>query len=161
MLLERKSSWVDLVTGISVVLSLVFVGWQIHGTTKAVRGATLQGITDETLELNSLLITVTELRTAMEKAERGRSDFSPEEREVLSTWYASLLRVTENRFRQTQLGTFSGTNVVAGARSPALRIPYFRAYWNARRTAYAPDFQRYVERELLPLVEDSLSTVHN
>lgn len=156
---ERRPSWIDVVTGLGVILSLVFVGWQIRGTTNAVRGATLQGITDQVLELNSLLITVPELRSAMDKAERGRTDFSAVESEVLSTWYAALLRVAENRFRQTLLGTFSGDQTTAGARSPAFRIPYFRSYWLARRSGFAPDFQEYVDRELLPLVEDSLSNV--
>jgi hypothetical protein len=159
MMPGRKTPWIEILGALGVVLSLVFVGYQIHENTKAVRGATVQGITDQALELNSLLISVPELRDGYWKAARGQTDLTAAQTGTLATWYAMQLRVAENRFRQRQLGTFSVDDAAVGGRSPALRLPFFRSYWKARRSFYSPDFAAFVDRELIPLVQDSLPPV--
>src|SRR5688500_10167484 len=123
MVIERGKVWVELFSGIGVVLSLIFVGLQVRENTRAVRSGTMQSLTDQTLQLNALLITSPELRDGYWKAARGQTDLTPSELHTLSTWYAMQLRVAENRFRQVQLGALRGDPMVIGGRSAALSLP--------------------------------------
>ena len=58
----RKTSWIDVLTGLGIIFSLIFVASEIRGNTKAVRGATMQGITDQSLSLSMALVSTPELR---------------------------------------------------------------------------------------------------
>lgn len=156
----QKIPWFNLVTVSGIIGSLLFVALQIHENTKAVRGTTLQGITDQSLELNGLLMSVPELRSAYSKALQGRTkELTLVEEDELTYWYSSVLRVAENRFRQRELGTFTRDIAAAGGAAPAYRLPFFKAYWRQRRSTYPKDFALYVDRNLLPLVQDSLPRV--
>jgi hypothetical protein len=66
-----------------------------------------------------------------------------------------VLRVAENRFRQRELGTFTGEAAAAGSAAVAYRVPFFRSYWSVRRHTYAADFAAFVDSALIPLVKDS------
>jgi hypothetical protein len=156
----RRISWVDVVTGIGVVVSLIFVGVQIRENTKAIRSSTITDITDQVLGLNALLITVPELRAAYSKAVQGKTtSLTPEEADALTFWYASVLRVAENRFRQGQLGTYPPEVAASGSGAVAYRLPFFKSYWMARRHTYAPDFAAFVDSVYVPLVQDSFPGV--
>ena len=159
MTADRKTfTWFELISAGGVILSLIFVGLQVRENTKAVRSATVTALTDQSLLANELLITVPELREGYWKAAQGRADLTRAEQATLSTWMAMQLRIAENRYRQNQLGTLRG-DLVAGGRSPALSLPFFRAYWSARREFHPADFGAFVDRELIPHVRDSLPSI--
>ena len=126
----KKVPLLDALTALGVILSLVFVGLEIRGNTRAVRGTTLQGITDQSITLNMALISVPELRSAYAKAMSGKiADLSLVEEDALTSWYGALLRVAENRFRQRQLGTYDNVRAAGGiARFRSSMSPASR-YW--------------------------------
>jgi hypothetical protein len=155
----QKTSWIEIVTGVGVIISLIFVASEIRSNTKAVRGETMHGITDQSLELTLTLLHVPELRKAYVKASAGQvAQLSLEEEEVLTTWYSAVMRVAENRYRQRELGTFEDVVAVGGG-AVSYRIPYFKTYWAQRRSTYPADFASFVDTTLIPLVRDSMPRV--
>jgi len=155
----RKASWIDVLTGIGIILSLIFVASEIRTNTKAVRGATMQGVTDQSLNLSLALISVPELRAAYVRAQTGEvSGLTVQEEDMLNAWYGAVLRVAENRFRQRALGTFGNVSAVGGI-APSYRVPFFKAYWAKRRSTYPEDFAVYVDSTLIPLVMDSVPRI--
>lgn len=144
----------EVLTGLGVVLSLIFVAFEIRANTEAVKGATIQGIADQYLEITLSSMETPEVRSGWAKAAAGREDELTLDEEIALNWYYNgILRIAENRFRQVELSIIDFEVVSGGA--PEFRSPFFRVYWDARRHLYSPDFAAHVDRDLLPLSGDS------
>jgi hypothetical protein len=140
----------ETLTGLGVVLSLIFVALEIRANTEAVRGATIQGIADQYLEITLSSMETPEVRSGWAKAAAGRIDELTLDEEIALNWYYNgILRIAENRFRQVELSIIDFEVISGGA--PEFRSPFFRTYWEARRELYSPDFVSHVDRDLLPL----------
>jgi hypothetical protein len=111
------------VAALSVVLSLVFVGYEIRQNTQVARGAAVEASIDQTRY----------------------------------TWVVvSTVRITENRFRQMQMGVIDDGDLGIGggtSNKSWFRSPYFLEWCaSADRTqSWAPDFLEFFETEVLGL----------
>lgn len=153
----NKNSVREVLTGIGVVLSLTFVAFEIRANTEAVRGATIQGIADQYLDLTIASMETPEVRSGWAKAAAGRArELTLDEEIALNWYYNGVLRIAENRFRQVRLSIIDHEVISGGA--PEFRSPFFRTYWEARRALYSPDFAAHVDRDLLPLSADSINS---
>lgn len=136
---------------VGVVLGLVFVGVEIRTNTKAVQGATLQGISDQSLSLQISIATDEHLVRLMPQIILGGAvpdDFGQEDQYRVTLTYRSLLKVSENRFRQTSLGTVPEGGVEQfGVRSLLYATPYFRDIWPIVRGSITGDFARFLAEE--------------
>ena len=149
----------EIITAVGVIASLLFVATEIRANTRAVRGQTLQGISDQSLTVNMALVSVPELRQAFSKAMAGQVvQLTPDEEDVLASWYAGLLRIAENRYRQRKLGTFDDVRAFGGS-ALAYRVPFFKVYWEHRRSTFPNDFAAFVDRTMIPLVTDSVPRI--
>lgn len=154
-----KTSIRELVAAGGVVLSLLFVGLEIRANTNAVRGATIQGISDQSLTVTLAIAEIPEMRAGFSKVLAGREqELTLEEEDAVVQLYSSAMRISENRFRQLDLGVLDSPGAVGGG-SALYRVPFFRAYWAARKTEFPDDFVDYVERVLLPLTQDSVPRI--
>ena len=134
---------------IGVIASLIFVGIEIRQNTNAVRGATLLSVSQQSLELAMAGIDNPELRAAFTAA--SNETLSPEERDLMSWFYASKLRADENRFRQVQLGILDASTFQQLSNHRAYQFLAFGDYWDRNGSQYALDFQDLVKQEFLPL----------
>lgn len=145
----------ETLTGLGVVLSLIFVAFEIRANTEAVKGATIQGIADQYLEITLSSMETPEVRSGWAKAAAGRAaELTLDEEIALNWYYNGILRIAENRFRQVELSIIELEVVSGGA--PEFRSPFFKTYWEARREQYSGDFAAHVDEYLLPLATDSL-----
>ena len=145
----------ETLTGLSVVLSLIFVAMEIRTNTDAIRGATIQGIADQYLDITIASMETPEVRTGWAKAASGNSHELTLDEEIALNWYYNgILRIAENRFRQVELSIIK-LHVVSGG-APEFRSPFFKIYWEARRQLYAPDFAAHVDELLIPLSKESI-----
>jgi len=150
----RKDAIRETLTGLGVILSLLFVAMEIRANTDAVRGATMQGITEQAVSSLMTAATIPEFRSGVVKASAGDlEELSSDEETVLGISYAAALISAENRFRQSQLGLLDGTSILGGE-GGTYANPFFGAYWEANRARYPSDFAAHVEANLLPLVRD-------
>ena len=153
----KKNAVPQTLTGLGVVLSLIFVALEIRANTEAVRGATIQGIADQYLAITLASMETPEVRSGWAKAAAGRADELTLDEEIALNWYYNgILRIAENRFRQVELSIIDFEVISGGA--PEFRSPFFRTYWEARRALYSPDFAAHVDRDLLPLSQRALNS---
>ena len=123
---------------------------EIRTNTDAIRGATIQGIADQYINITIASMETPEVRSGWSKAAAGNTHELTLDEEIALNWYYNgILRIAENRFRQFELSIIK-LHVVSGG-APEFRSPFFRTYWEARRLLYAPDFVAHVDELLLPL----------
>lgn len=154
-----RTSIRELIAAGGVILSLLFVGLEIRANTNAVRGATIQGISDQSITVTLAIPEIPELRSGHSKVLAGRDEeLTMAEEDAVTQLYAAAMRISENRFRQLELGVLDSPSSVGGG-SALYRVPFFRAYWATRGSEYPDDFVEYVERVLLPLAQDSVPRI--
>jgi hypothetical protein len=141
-----REHWKDLVEAVGVlaiVVSLVFVGLEVRQNTNAVKSTVLDSSAQASYDAIVLLIENENLRKAQAAVDGPAPD---ENRQLMSLYYAALLRIQLNRFMQTRLGVIDEDTVsVVGGIGGIYNNPSFREYWSKRRDNYDPEFISYME----------------
>lgn len=139
----------EIAAALGVILGLVFVGVEIRANTAAIRGETLQGISDQSTNLQMQFATDPDLVRLMPRVIGDSilpSDLDAEDQYRVLVAYLSIIRVAENRFQQASLGTVPGDDPSQfGGASVLYRTPYLKALWPIIRMNFAPDFLQYFE----------------
>lgn len=141
--------WKETAEVLGVLASMIFVGVEIRQNTNAVHGATLQAVSQQSLDLVMAGLDNPKLRSAFAAANSGR--LSPEQRDLMVWFLSAKLRADENRFRQVELGILGPSFILQLSNHAAYRSPHFAEYWARSGKNYAADFQDFVTREYLPL----------
>jgi hypothetical protein len=137
---------------VGVIASLIFVAVEVRQNTNAVHGATLQAVSQQSLDLVMAGLDNPELRLAFKVAGESKPEALSEEQELLLIWFFSAkLRADENRFRQIELGILDQSNLEQLGSNIAYRLPFFRDWWIRNGGFFAADFQALVEQKYLPL----------
>ena len=141
---------------LGVILSLAFVGYEIRQNTQVARAAAVQGTMDQILEWQAASASdpdwiriINTLRTGAEY-----SDLSLLDQQKYNWIVSSTVRITENRFRQMEMGVIQEADLGAGGGVANLRwfrSPHFLAWWASeeRTTSWAPDFLDFFETDVL------------
>lgn len=139
---------------LGVIGSLIFVALEIRENTRATRSATIQDISRWSYDTNEYFMANAELQLAYRAACEGSIDAA--QRQLLLWWFSGFLKLQANRFYQTQLGTIDESTAFGlGGRGGVYTTPMFKQLWPEIREGLEPDFQEFVERELLPMSSDS------
>ena len=153
---ERSTKVQQGIAAIGVVVSLVFVGLEVRENTRAVRGATIQGISDQGIMV--LLDGAADpdwVRILAHLARGGEfGNLSPEDQMRYNLRASATVRMMENRWRQTELGILGDLGLVVGTGSRNTvwyQSAHFRAFWEAEDMAsiYEPAFVDFMEVEVL------------
>ena len=143
---------------LGVILSLVFVGYEIRQNTQVARAAAVQATMEQILawQVESAadpewIRIINTLRSGAEY-----SDLSTLDQQKYNWIVSSTVRITENRFRQMQMGVITETDLGAGGGIANLRwyrSPHFLEWWMSedRTSSWAPDFLVFFEAEILGL----------
>ena len=147
----EKLGWkglAELLGIVSVVGSLIFVAMEVRQNTDAVRSATIQAIAELSYDSTMRLVENSDLRAARVAARSG--SMTEDQIEQLDTWYTALMRIQQNRLVQSRLGILDLEDAMQiGGRARAYREPYFAEYWERRKNYYPPEFQDYIEQQVL------------
>jgi hypothetical protein len=145
----------EMVAALGVIGSLLFVGFEIRQNTEAVRGSTMQGIADQSLQF-TLALSMDEdwlrLQERMVGDSVPPSQLSPLERRKLTWVLLSSSRIMENRFRQVQLGILDDDAIAQfGASRTWYGSWWYREWWDdyTPELQWAPDFIEFMETEML------------
>jgi hypothetical protein len=99
----KKTNWKflgQLLGALGVILSLIFVAWEIRQNTEAVENATIQSISEQSFTATNLIVQNEDLRIVFNMALDGR-ELSEDQETLINSFYQSALRVQMNRFLQT------------------------------------------------------------
>ena len=153
----HRVKWKDVleVTGILGVMgSLIFVAFQIRQNTRAIESSTIEAILSRSYDAVVLTVEHADLRAAQVAACNGA--LSGDQREQLIAYYRALLRLQLNRYFQVQLGILDEETALAlGGRATPYRRPIFAVLWEETKDDYSPEFQEFVRRGILPMVEQT------
>jgi hypothetical protein len=136
---------------IAVILSLIFVAFEIRQNTDAVRSATIQAISEQSYSQAVLMVENPDLRAAMNAQNSGLALTEDQQRQIASYWNAAL-RIQQNRYLQVQLGILDEDIAVEGI-GPGNYGSSFENHWPGVKGRYPAYFQEYIERRVLLLSE--------
>jgi len=133
---------------LGVILSLVFVGYEIRQNTQVSTAAAIQGVTDQSLEIVLAWSADEEAVTLLGRILNGEvpADFTDYENTKLRLMYLAALRVAESRYRQSTLGIIEDPTILGGS-AAILRAPYLVERWEQLKSAVPPDFAAHFEAE--------------
>jgi hypothetical protein len=134
-------------SAVGVVISLVFVGYELRQNTAAVKAAAIQELSSQSVDFLTAWSTDDVLPALLARTSQGATpdEFTPEENQRLTLLYLTALRAYEARFIQVQLGVLDEDifESMAGA-SAFYRRPWLRARWGEIfETSLGPDFAVY------------------
>ena len=145
---EKWKGWVEIVGVISIVVTLIFVAFEIRQNTYAVRSGVIQDVTAESMGVIRTMLEDDSLREAMRATDAGTASEAQQDR--MSLFYAMMLRLQQNRFLQIELGLVDKEQMMMlGGRAYVYRRAGFRAHWAQARDNYTPEFRTFVETELM------------
>lgn len=155
--MSRPSSGTErTLAALGVILSLLFVGWEIRQNTQVSRAAAIQATGEQIIQWQTELATdadyirvITFLRTGGSFAE-----LSPEDQQRYGYAVSATVRIMENRYRQMRMGIIDPEDLGAygGTSNPNwFRSEYFLAWWESTDSvgSWDPDFLEFFETEVL------------
>lgn len=141
---------------LGVILSLIFVGYEIRQNTQVARAAAVQATIDQILQWQAASAADPEWIRIIYTLRSGAtfSDLSPIDQQKYNWIVSSTVRITENRFRQMEMGVIDESDLGAGggvSNPNWFRSPHFLEWWESadRTESWAPDFLEFFETEVL------------
>jgi hypothetical protein len=150
MTLEQGYFIVQIVAGVAVVLSLIYVGIGVRQNAQAVRLGTSQRVLQEIRETVQLA-TNAGLADIFLRGVQGAA-LEGQEKMRFYAFIGSFFRVLENGYFQFQAGALDPRLWRGMQRQWAdlLSTAGARANWEVRKHWYSDEFQQYFEKRLLP-----------
>ncbi len=149
MIEQARGGWIrDIPAVLGVVLSLVFVGYEIRQNTQVAKAAAIQATAEQSMQIS---LTWSGDDLAIDLLTRILTgslppEFTEHENTKLRLMFLSALRAAESRYRQLQLGVLDDAGIMGGAAS-IYRTAYLAARWEVLRPAIPPDFAEQFEIE--------------
>jgi hypothetical protein len=146
---SKQESGLGQIAGtVGVILSLAFVGYEIHQNTQVARAATVQSLSDQSIEVLLAWSLDDEATDLLGRVLKGQlsADFSEAENVRLRLMYITGLRSVEAGYRQLVLGLAEDMEWMGGA-AAMYRAPYLVERWPEIRPALASDFAEWFEAE--------------
>jgi len=151
MFLEYWANIFAIISGICVVISLVYLAIQIRQNTEAERTSTYQSIVSDFGNMNNNLAGNAELSHMFVEALENYHNFNDEEKARISQMFFQIFRMFENMFYQQKKG-YLDKDLWVGWRRLMLTYfarPGFQTWWEYRRDVYAEPFVKFLENETL------------
>ena len=140
------------------MFSLLFVGFEIRQNTQAVKGATVQAISDQAFTFTMELAQDDDWTRIATFLNGGgtRAELSPEDRQRHAMWLMAGLRVMENRFQQVRLNLVDSAGLaVSGGTTQTgwYRSEHWLDWWRetGQATNWSPAFVEFMETEVLAI----------
>ncbi len=137
----------ELVGGVAVIASLIFVGMQVHHNTRSVEAATHVQMLQATASMNVMVVGHEDVADLVRRGQVDPANLTPTEwtRFVefaymrFGVWEAAFLNYSKRTIdHETWLAWDGGSRKTASG-------PGFQRFWDEHGAAHAPSFRRYVD----------------
>ncbi len=139
----------ELVGGIAIIISLIYVGIQIRQSTNANRVATAQAFSKQYSDLNQMFIDP-QVRIIFTRGLNGLEDLETEERVGFMAVLSSISRTLESFYFQTLSGGLDGA-LFDGWLLQYLDLLENRGameFWAVRKHQYTSEFVTYLDKKI-------------
>ena len=155
------SLWLEIISALAVVTSLVFVGFEIRNSTeqteqntRALQVSAYQDLINRIVDMNAIDI---EDGTSIESLLRIEAP-TPEEAQKLSSRFWIIFRHGDMAYFQFESGSISEERM-ASAMAPLLdrlQYPQARKHWREVKLSFVPSFRNYIDN----YIEDSAGSTN-
>jgi hypothetical protein len=153
--LSELADFGELIGGVAVVASLVYLALQVRQNTRAVRGSTLHLNTDLWASL-FLRLSDPAVAQAYVGGMAGAGDIRPVHYTQFYFICKAMFLALEDQFYQARQGTLDPDIYAAYERATSeqlLAFPGFRIWWQQTRTTFSPSFTERVDAMIAALPE--------
>ncbi len=150
MNLSELADIADLFAALGVIASLLYVGYQVKETRKAVRAATAQARTDLGVQLISTRFT-SDIADLLVKSEDTPQTLTKAEKFKLKSFFTAHVRHSQNLFYQQQEGLLDEYFSYGVARTTAYWVknyPWAAEEWLDAQKIAAPEFVEFINDAL-------------
>jgi hypothetical protein len=151
MTLDQFGSIAEIIGGLGVIVSLVYLAIQIRKNTEAERTSTYQAVVSDFGALNNTMASSPELSHLFVQAMENYHQLSSDEKARISQIFFQTFRYFENMYYQHRKG-YLDEEVWVGWKRLMLTYfsrPGFQAWWGHRRDVYSEPFAIFLETEKL------------
>ena len=150
MPLSELADLADILAGVGVIASLIYVGYQIRETRTAVRAATAQARTDLGVQLILSRYT-SDISELLVKSATNEESVTDSERFKLNSFFSAHVRHCQNLFYQKQKGLLDDYFGLGVARVTAYWVrnyPWAAEEWAQVQKIVPPEFANFINAEL-------------
>jgi hypothetical protein len=141
----------QVIGAIAVVISLIYVAYQIRQNTNAVRSATAQAVHEHFSNWYNLVAADTELSRIAANGLRDYTSLSEQERVRFIATYMSFVSYSQNAFLKWREGLLKPA-LWLGWEQVMMNLfgaPGGKAFWKERSYLFGEEFRRYIENDLM------------
>jgi hypothetical protein len=150
MNLANLADLADLLAALGVIASLIYVGYQVKETRKAVRAATAQARTDLGVQLISTRYT-SDIADVLVKSQSEPDSLTKAERFKLKSFFSAHVRHCQNLCYQQEQGLLDDYFSYGVARVTAYWVrnyPWAAQEWAQVKKNVPPEFSAFIDEEL-------------
>ena len=137
----------ELVGIAAIVVSLVFVGFELRQSTAIARSDAYSSFSSQFLDLVSDAALDERMSRLISQVNKGAlpGDFKPEDQVSIRMYQGAAVRVWEGLFRSVQAGVLPEDALDSAAKGMLINNAYFRSTWASTKQLYTSDFIAYFE----------------
>ena len=138
---------VELVGMTAIVVSLVFVGYELRQSTSIARSDAYNSFASQIFELTSNAASDQRLSSLIAQVNQGAlpGDFTPEDQVSIRLYQTAAIRVWEGLFRSVRAGVLPEDALEGAASGIVTSSDYFKVTWASTRQLYTSDFVAWFE----------------
>ena len=147
MLLSDLGNLGEMISGVAVVISLVYLAIQVRKNTETERTSTYQAVVSDFGSLNRTMSSTPDLSILYVKAMENFGDLDASEKARVSQLFFATFHYFENMYYQHRKG-YLEEDVWLGWKRLMLTYysrPGFRSWWSIRRDVYSRSFGTFLE----------------
>lgn len=147
MKLEKWALIAEIIGGVAIVLSLIYVGYQINQNTQQLRFDALAATVAEQNAQYRLIAANDDFADLMRRAENQPTSLSETERYRAYSWIRAMVWLTEADYGLALDGVLTADQVAPMSDVWAVRMemPIYRDYWAEFRYESGPQFQEFMD----------------
>jgi hypothetical protein len=137
----------ELVGITAIVVSLVFVGFELRQSTAIARSDAYSSFSSQFLDLVTDAALDERMSRLISQVNQGAlpGDFKPEDQVSIRMYQGAAVRVWEGLFRSVQAGVLPKDALESAAKGMLINNAYFRSTWASTKQLYTSDFIAYFE----------------
>jgi hypothetical protein len=145
--LEKWAYIAEIGSAIAVVLSLLYVAFELNQNTSAVRASNWQALLDYTASADLIVLETADVADVIVKAESNFDELTEAEKlrfgmyanNIFQSWYAA------HQYYEQGVLEADTWDAIDGGTRPFLEMEAYRRFWNRNHASWGSDFNAYID----------------
>jgi len=147
--LEKWALIAEIVGGIAIVVSLIFVGYQVRQNTQVTQVAAYQQLISGISEFNTQTLANPGLRAVRIKLNSGTriEELNPDEQQIINAFLYLAYRNGDMAYMQYRNGMIDEDRLISGLGILVnfLELPTVQRHWEQRKSGFVVEYRAYID----------------